>query len=63
MNNLIYSLNATMPVFLVILIGYILNRLGMFSEGFIDIKQIHLQRLPARNGVCRPCKGKYHRFL
>lgn len=24
-----------MPVFLVILIGYILNRLGMFSEGFI----------------------------
>lgn len=35
MNNLIYSLNATMPVFLVILIGYILNRLGMFSEGFI----------------------------
>ena len=35
MNNLVYSLNATMPVFLVILIGYILNRLGMFSEGFI----------------------------
>ena len=34
MNNLIYSLNATMPVFLVILIGYILNRLGMFNEGF-----------------------------
>ena len=36
MNNLIYSLNATMPVFLVILIGYILNRLGMFNEGFIS---------------------------
>ncbi|MGN1107716.1 MAG: AEC family transporter [Huintestinicola sp.] len=35
MNNLIYSLNATMPVFLVILIGYILNRMGMFKDGFI----------------------------
>ncbi|MGN0637932.1 MAG: AEC family transporter [Huintestinicola sp.] len=35
MNDLVYSLNATMPVFLVILIGYILNRLGMFTEGFI----------------------------
>lgn len=36
MNDLIYSLNATMPVFLVILIGYILNRMGMFKEGFIS---------------------------
>jgi len=36
MNDLIYSLNATMPVFLVILAGYIFNRMGMFSEGFIS---------------------------
>ncbi|MCI7766604.1 MAG: AEC family transporter [Oscillospiraceae bacterium] len=35
MNNLIYSLNATMPVFLVILAGYIFNRMGMFKEGFV----------------------------
>ena len=33
--SLIYSLNATMPVFLVIVIGYILNRMGMFTDGFI----------------------------
>ena len=36
MNDLIYSLNATMPVFLVILAGYIFIRMGMFSEGFIS---------------------------
>lgn len=36
MDNLIYSLNATVPVFLVIVIGYILNRMKMFNEGFIS---------------------------
>ena len=34
--SLIYSLNATVPVFLVIVIGYVLNRMGMFNEGFIS---------------------------
>lgn len=36
MENLLYSLNATLPVFAVIVVGYILNRLGMFNEGFIS---------------------------
>ena len=36
MDSLIYSLNATMPVFLVIVLGYIFNRMGMFNEGFIS---------------------------
>lgn len=36
MDSLIYSLNATVPVFLVIVIGYLLNRKGMFSDGFIS---------------------------
>ena len=36
MDSLIYSLNATVPVFLVIVIGYVLNRMGMFNEGFIS---------------------------
>lgn len=35
MDSLIYSLNATVPVFLVIVIGYLLNRGKMFNEGFI----------------------------
>ena len=35
MDNLIYSLNATVPVFLVIAAGYILKRIGWINEGFI----------------------------
>lgn len=37
MSNLIYSLNATMPVFLVMVVGYILRRIGMFNEEFIKV--------------------------
>lgn len=36
MESLIFSLNATVPVFLVIVSGYLINRMGMFSEGFIS---------------------------
>ena len=36
MDNLIYSLNATVPVFLVIVLGYVFNQMGMFSDGFIS---------------------------
>ncbi|MCH3963638.1 MAG: AEC family transporter [Clostridium sp.] len=36
MDSLIYSLNATMPVFFVIVIGYILRCIGMLNEGFIE---------------------------
>ena len=35
MDNLIFSLNATIPVFLVIVVGYILRKTGMLGEGFI----------------------------
>ena len=35
MDNLIFSLNATVPVFLIILLGYILKRLGLINENFI----------------------------
>lgn len=35
MDNLIFSLNATIPVFLVIVTGYILRRVGMLGEEFI----------------------------
>lgn len=36
MNDLIYSLNATMPVFLVIVAGFLLRKAGFFNEGFIS---------------------------
>lgn len=35
MNNLIFSLNATMPIFLVIVVGYILKRIGMLTPEFV----------------------------
>ena len=37
MSNLIYSLNATMPVFLVIVVGYFLRRTGMLNEEYIKV--------------------------
>lgn len=36
MSNLIYSLNATMPIFFVIIVGYIFKRKGMLSEDFVN---------------------------
>lgn len=37
MENLIYSLNATVPVFLVIVVGYILKRIGFITDEFIRV--------------------------
>lgn len=37
MNNFIFSLNSTIPIFLVIFIGYVLNRKGMFNENFVTV--------------------------
>ena len=34
MNDLIFSLNATMPVFLIMVIGYVLRQLGILDEVF-----------------------------
>ncbi len=36
MENLIYSLNATVPVFLVIVAGYIFKKAGWINDGFIN---------------------------
>ncbi len=37
MESLIFSLNATIPIFLVIVLGYILMRIGFFTDGFVTI--------------------------
>ena len=34
MENLIFSLNATLPVFIMMLLGVLLRRIGLFDEGF-----------------------------
>ena len=35
MESLIYSLNATVPIFAVIFLSYLLRRHGFFSDGFL----------------------------
>jgi predicted permease len=37
MESLIYSLNATIPIFFVIIIGYILKQIGMLNDNFINV--------------------------
>lgn len=37
MDNLIFSLNATMPIFFTMLIGLALKKLGLFSDGFVSV--------------------------
>ena len=37
MSNFIFSLNTTIPIFLVILIGWILKQRGMFNDNFISV--------------------------
>lgn len=49
MDSFIYSLNATVPVFLVMVIGYILRRMGMLTDIFIrDVNKFNFKvTLPA----------------
>lgn len=37
MESLIYSLNATLPIFFVIVLGYILKQIGMLNDNFINV--------------------------
>lgn len=37
MENLIYSLNATVPVFAIIVVGYILKKIGFITDDFIKV--------------------------
>lgn len=37
MENFIYSVNATLPIFLVIVIGYILKQTGMLNDEFVTV--------------------------
>ncbi len=37
LDNFIYSLNATIPVFLVIVLGWALGRAKMLNAGFVEV--------------------------
>ena len=50
MDSFIYSVNATVPVFLVIVIGYIIGRLGIINDNFITVlnKYVFVVALPIK---------------
>ena len=50
MDNLIFSLNATMPIFLLMVLGYIFRQLGWIDEGFASKmnKFVFLVPLPVK---------------
>ena len=37
MENFIYSVDATFPIFLVMVIGYILKQIGMLNANFVTV--------------------------
>ena len=49
MDSLIFSLNATIPIFLVIVIGNVLNRIGMIDRHFSNIADKLVFK------ICLPC--------
>ncbi len=49
MDSFIFSINATMPVFILILIGYILKRIGLIDKKYVSVSNRinYLMTLPA----------------
>lgn len=45
MDSLIFSLNSTIPIFLVIILGYILMRVGFFTEEFTRVADKYVFRI------------------
>ena len=37
MSNFIFSLNVTAPIFLVMVLGYVLRQIGMLNENFVTV--------------------------
>lgn len=49
MDSFLYSLNATVPVFAVMLVGYLLRRIGFLTEEFVSVANKFVFK------VCLPC--------
>lgn len=49
MDSFIYSLNATVPVFAIMIVGYFLRRIGLLSEEFVSVANKFVFN------VCLPC--------
>ncbi len=49
MDSFIYSLNATVPVFAVMIAGYIFRKIGLLNDGFVSVANKFVFK------VCLPC--------
>ena len=57
MENLIFCLNATIPIFFTLLLGYFFRRIGLFDDAFVSRmnKFVFVAALP----VPGYCSGRY----
>ncbi len=46
MSNLVFSLNATVPIFLLMVLGYVLNRIGWFDDTLANKVNTFVFRIP-----------------
>lgn len=46
MSNLVFSLNATVPIFLLMVLGYVLNRIGWFDDTLAEKVNTFVFRIP-----------------
>ena len=59
MENFIYSINVTMPIFLVMVIGYILKQIGMLNDNFVTVAN----KFNFKVTLPFMCDREYHLFL
>lgn len=68
MNNFIFSINSTIPLFLVIFLGYMLKRLKIINDEFVNVanKYVFIVALPvmlfkdlAFSGIMKNVKGTF----
>ena len=45
MDSFIYSLNATVPIFLVMIVGWIIKRLGEIDDHFVNVANKYVFRV------------------
>ena len=46
MDNLVFSLNATVPIFLMMVLGLFLNKIGWMDEEFVNKMNKFVFRIP-----------------
>ena len=63
MENFIYSVDATFPIFLVMVIGYILKQIGMLNDNFVTVANRFNFKVTLRHPVCAVLRAREHGVL